>query len=101
MCKYYLFPDRKLLSFTLQKANASSKPRPPKSLSKSSSSNPEELEIEIAEVLYGLMTQSQAPSKKDNNPLNDSTATANAKFESNKSSSDTKSTSLSTVGRLS
>ncbi|XP_076923917.1 protein TIME FOR COFFEE-like isoform X2 [Bidens hawaiensis] len=79
------------------KANGSSKPRPPKSLSKSSSSNPEELEIEIAEVLYGLMTQSQAPSKKDNNPLNDSTATANAKFESNKSSSDTKSTSLSTV----
>ncbi|XP_076958360.1 protein TIME FOR COFFEE-like isoform X2 [Bidens hawaiensis] len=79
------------------KANGSSKPRPPKSLSKSSSSNPEELEIEIAEVLYGLMTQSQAaPSKKDN-PLNDSTATANAKFESNKSSSETKSTSLSTV----
>ncbi|XP_076942070.1 protein TIME FOR COFFEE-like isoform X2 [Bidens hawaiensis] len=74
------------------KANGSSKPRPPKSLSKSSSSNPEELEIEIAEVLYGLMTQSPAPSKKDN-PLNDSAA----KFESNKSSIETKSTSLSTV----
>ncbi|KAI3525704.1 hypothetical protein L1887_04714 [Cichorium endivia] len=63
-----------------------SKPRPPKSSSKSSSSNPEELEIEIAEVLYGLMTQSQAPSKKEL-PSNDSTT----KFDSNKSSSDTKS----------
>ncbi|XP_024967030.1 protein TIME FOR COFFEE isoform X2 [Cynara cardunculus var. scolymus] len=69
------------------KANGGgSKPRPPKSSSKSSSSNPEELEIEIAEVLYGLMTQSQAPSKKEI-PSNDSTT----KFDSNKSSSDTKS----------
>ncbi|KAL6548398.1 hypothetical protein OROGR_008819 [Orobanche gracilis] len=40
------------------------KPTPPKvsSSPKPSSSNPEELEIEIAEVLYGLMTQSQGPS---------------------------------------
>lgn len=68
------------------KTNGGSKPRPPKSSSKSSSSNPEELEIEIAEVLYGLMTQSQAPSKKEL-PSNDSTT----KFDSNKSSSDTKS----------
>ncbi|MFS7929976.1 putative protein time for coffee [Helianthus anomalus] len=69
------------------KANGGgSKPRPPKSSSKSSSSNPEELEIEIAEVLYGLMTQSQAPSKKEI-PSNDSSM----KFDSNKSSSDTKS----------
>ncbi|KAL7233553.1 hypothetical protein ACSBR1_017216 [Camellia fascicularis] len=61
------------------------KPRPPKSLS----SNLEELEIEITEVLNGLMTQSQGPLKKEivgNN--NDS-----AKFdlrEVNKSSSNVK-----------
>ncbi|KAG5560138.1 hypothetical protein RHGRI_003430 [Rhododendron griersonianum] len=43
------------------------KPRPPKSASKPASSNPEELEIEIAEVLYGMMTQSHnnSSSKKD------------------------------------
>ncbi|GJZ69114.1 protein time for coffee isoform X2 [Tanacetum coccineum] len=75
-----------------------SKPRLPKSTSKSSSSNPEELEIEIAEVLYGLMTQSQAPAKKEL-PSNDPT---NAKLDSNKSASDVSnppqnSTSLSTV----
>lgn len=96
---------------SFQKTNGGSKPRPPKSSSKSSSSNPEELEIEIAEVLYGLMTQSQAPSKKEL-PSNDSTT----KFDSNKSSSDTKSrvsspisnstappqnsSSLSTVGMI-
>ncbi|KAG8381003.1 hypothetical protein BUALT_Bualt06G0075600 [Buddleja alternifolia] len=40
--------------------NGGTKVRPPKvSLEKSSSSNPEELEIEIAEVLFGLKTQSQ------------------------------------------
>ncbi|KAL3504063.1 hypothetical protein ACH5RR_033904 [Cinchona calisaya] len=57
--------------------------RPPKSSSSSkavsSSSNPnppEELEIEIAEVLYGLMTQSQAqappppPTKNDSREVN-------------------------------
>ncbi|EPS66746.1 hypothetical protein M569_08030, partial [Genlisea aurea] len=38
--------------------------KPPKASPKPSSSNPEELEIEIAEVLYGLMTQSQGPSTK-------------------------------------
>ncbi|KAK9070898.1 hypothetical protein SSX86_009466 [Deinandra increscens subsp. villosa] len=81
------------LSYLLQKANGGSKPRPPKSSSKSSSSNPEELEIEIAEVLYGLMTQSQAPSKKEISS-NDSAT----KFDSNKSTSiPPNSTSLSTV----
>ncbi|VFQ64889.1 unnamed protein product [Cuscuta campestris] len=53
------------------KANGS-KQRPPKTSSKSTSSNREELEIEIAEVLYGLMTQSQAPSKKEIVAPNDS-----------------------------
>ncbi|EPS62170.1 hypothetical protein M569_12620, partial [Genlisea aurea] len=38
--------------------------RPPKASPEPSSSNPEELEIEIAEVLYGMMTQSQGPSSK-------------------------------------
>ncbi|KAK1419075.1 hypothetical protein QVD17_28232 [Tagetes erecta] len=63
------------------KANGGSKPRPPKSSSKSSSSNnPEELEIEIAEVLYGLMTQSQAPSSKKeiSSPGSNSTAIQNS-----------------------
>uniref|UniRef100_A0A5B7AP23 Protein TIME FOR COFFEE n=1 Tax=Davidia involucrata TaxID=16924 RepID=A0A5B7AP23_DAVIN len=61
--------------------------RPPKSSSKSSSSNPEELEIEIAEVLYG-MTQSQGPSKKEI-MANDSAKLDSR--ETNKSSSDAKS----------
>ncbi|KAL3648949.1 hypothetical protein CASFOL_005352 [Castilleja foliolosa] len=51
-------------------SNSGQKLKPPKgssSSAKPSTSNAEELEIEIAEVLYGLMTQSQAPpsSKKD------------------------------------
>ncbi|XP_022721738.1 protein TIME FOR COFFEE-like isoform X3 [Durio zibethinus] len=41
------------------------KQRPPKSSSKSSSSAQEEIEIEIAEVLYGLQRQPQVPSKLD------------------------------------
>ncbi|XWS13619.1 hypothetical protein CRYUN_Cryun36dG0053400 [Craigia yunnanensis] len=41
------------------------KQRPPKLSSKSSSSAQEEIEIEIAEVLYGLMRQPQVPSKQD------------------------------------
>ncbi|KAG8362892.1 hypothetical protein BUALT_BualtUnG0026100 [Buddleja alternifolia] len=48
--------------------NGGTKLKPPKvSLKKSSSSNPEELEIEIAEVLFGLKIQSQVvpSSKKD------------------------------------
>ncbi|GFZ08841.1 time for coffee [Actinidia rufa] len=59
--------------------------RPPKSSAKTSSSNPEELDIEIAEVLYGMMTQAQGPSKKEivGNDL--------AKFDVNKSGSDAKS----------
>ncbi|CAA0812287.1 Protein TIME FOR COFFEE [Striga hermonthica] len=47
---------------------AGPKPKPPKVSalsSKLSSSHPEELEIEIAEVLYGLMTQSQGPSSSN------------------------------------
>ncbi|PPR96129.1 hypothetical protein GOBAR_AA24540 [Gossypium barbadense] len=43
------------------------KQRPPKSSSKSSSSAQEEIEMEIAEVLYGLMRQPQVPSKQDTN----------------------------------
>ncbi|CAH9136644.1 unnamed protein product [Cuscuta epithymum] len=61
-------------------ANNGTKQRPPKSSSsKSTSSNREELEIEIAEVLYGLMTQSQAPPppKKEVAATNDSREVAN------------------------
>ncbi|XP_057467575.1 protein TIME FOR COFFEE-like isoform X1 [Actinidia eriantha] len=58
--------------------------RPPKSSTKSSSSNPEELEIEIAEVLYGMMTQSQGPSKKEivGNELNTSSSDAKSRVSS-------------------
>lgn len=59
----------------VQKPNGGSggqKFRPPKSSSKSSSSVQDEIEIEIAEVLYGMMRQpqSQVPSKQQE--MNDS-----------------------------
>ncbi|XP_042516400.1 protein TIME FOR COFFEE-like isoform X2 [Macadamia integrifolia] len=38
----------------------------PSKMSKSSSSNQEDIEIEVAEVLYGLMRQSQCPPKQEN-----------------------------------
>ncbi|KAE8726432.1 protein TIME FOR COFFEE-like isoform X3 [Hibiscus syriacus] len=59
------------------------KQRPPKSSSKSSSSAQEEIEIEIAEVLYGLMRQPQVPSKQDIN--------GNDSSEVNKHNNDSKS----------
>ncbi|GMH18824.1 hypothetical protein Nepgr_020665 [Nepenthes gracilis] len=70
------------------------KQRPPKSSSKSSSSIQEEIEIEVAEVLYGLMRQSQGPSKQE--------VTSNDSPEvdfrgTNKSSSDSKSRVTSPV----
>lgn len=46
-------------------SNGGLKLKPPKATVKQSSSNAEELEIEIAEVLYGLMTQSQGPTSKN------------------------------------
>ncbi|KAL8047910.1 hypothetical protein ABFX02_07G030100 [Erythranthe guttata] len=62
-------------------SNPGQKLKPPQkvsSSSKPSSSNPEELEIEIAEVLYGLMTQSQGPSssskKEDSREVKNSEA---------------------------
>ncbi|KAK7391045.1 hypothetical protein VNO78_19351 [Psophocarpus tetragonolobus] len=71
------------------KQNGGAKLRPPKTTtSKPSSSAQEEIEIEIAEVLYGMMRQPQGPSKQEI-IANDST-----KFdsrESNKSSTDAKS----------
>ncbi|KAJ8547373.1 hypothetical protein K7X08_010959 [Anisodus acutangulus] len=68
---------------------------------KASSSNPEELEIEIAEVLYGLMTQSQGPSKKESGP-NDSTTrevvnTNRSRASSPVSNSNSSATPLSAV----
>ncbi|GLT53181.1 hypothetical protein SLA2020_264700 [Shorea laevis] len=62
--------------------------RPPKSSSKSSSSAQDEIEIEIAEVLYGMLRQPQGPSKQE------ILATDSVKFdprEPNKSSGDAKS----------
>ncbi|XP_074322176.1 protein TIME FOR COFFEE-like isoform X3 [Apium graveolens] len=63
------------------------------SKSSPSNNNPEELEIEIAEVLFGLMTQSQAPSKSDCLSKNE--------FNSNKSSSEAKSRASSPVSNSS
>ncbi|XP_039033988.1 protein TIME FOR COFFEE-like isoform X2 [Hibiscus syriacus] len=59
------------------------KQRPPKSSSKSSSSAQEEIEMEIAEVLYGLMRKPQVPSKQDIN--------GNDSREVNKHNNDSKS----------
>ncbi|KAE8665593.1 vacuole membrane protein 1-like [Hibiscus syriacus] len=59
------------------------KQRPPKLSSKSSSSAQEEIEMEIAEVLYGLMRQPQVPLKQDIN--------GNDSREVNKLSNDSKS----------
>ncbi|GMH28476.1 hypothetical protein Nepgr_030319 [Nepenthes gracilis] len=61
------------------------KQRPLKSHSKSPSSIQDDIEIEVAEVLYGLMRQSQGPSKQEmiSNDV--------AKLDSNRSSCDSKS----------
>ncbi|KAK4773198.1 hypothetical protein SAY87_028217 [Trapa incisa] len=49
-----------------------SKPRLPKSSTKSSSSDQDEFEIEIAQVLYGMMRQPQVPSSKQEGTGTDS-----------------------------
>ncbi|XP_027367092.1 protein TIME FOR COFFEE isoform X2 [Abrus precatorius] len=71
------------------KQNGGGKFRPPKmTSSKSASSAQEEIEIEIAEVLYGMMRQPQGPSKQE------IIATDSTKFDSrepHKSSGDAKS----------
>eukprot|EP00257_Ricinus_communis_P015419 XP_015573332.1 protein TIME FOR COFFEE [Ricinus communis] len=73
------------------------KQRPPKSSPKfttTSTSNQEEIEIEIAEVLYGLMRQPQGPSKQEaNNDLMkfDSRDLSNSNSNNNKATGDAKS----------
>lgn len=85
----------------MQKPNGQKRPpakSPPKA---SSSNNPEELEIEIAEVLYGLMTQSQGPSKKESGGgPNDTTREVNnrSRVSSPVSNSNSSATPLSAVG---
>ncbi|XP_039010774.1 protein TIME FOR COFFEE-like isoform X2 [Hibiscus syriacus] len=74
-----------------KKMHNGAKQRPPKSSSKSSSSAQEEIEMEIAEVLYGLMRQPQVPSKQDINE-NDSR-------EVNKHNNDSKSRVSSPISR--
>lgn len=73
------------------KPNGPTKQKPPKSCLKSSSSPPiqDDIEIEVAEVLYGLKRQSQAPSSL----MQEITAVSNdsAKFDSNRSAGDSKS----------
>ncbi|KAK4355615.1 hypothetical protein RND71_024586 [Anisodus tanguticus] len=66
---------------------------------KASSSNPEELEFEIAEVLYGLM-KSQGPSKKESGPNDSSTREVNnnrSRVSSPVSNSNSSATPLSAV----
>lgn len=86
----------------MQKPNGQKRPpakSPPKA---ASSNNPEELEIEIAEVLYGLMTQSQGPSKKESGGggRNDTTREVNnrSRVSSPVSNSNSSATPLSAVG---
>lgn len=91
--------------------NSGPKLKPPKvaAAMKPSSSNPEELEIEIAEVLYGLKTQSQAPlSKKEDsreiNRLNSDAKSRNSSPISNTSAANnpnlgSNSAPLSAVGK--
>ncbi|KHN02705.1 Protein TIME FOR COFFEE [Glycine soja] len=84
---------KKIVSFGIRKQNGGAKFRPPKTTTTTTTSKPsslaqDEIEIEIAEVLYGMMRQPQGPSKQDI-VANDSN-----KFdsrESNKSSTDAKS----------
>ncbi|XP_047180751.1 protein TIME FOR COFFEE isoform X2 [Vigna umbellata] len=80
---------KKIVSFGIRKQNGGAKFRPPKTTtSKPSSSAQEEIEIEIAEVLYGMMRQPQGPSKQE------IIANESSKFDSrepNKSSTDAKS----------
>lgn len=79
------------------KQNGAAKFRPPKTTttttSKSSSSAQDEIEIEIAEVLYGMMRQPQGPSRQDIIATNDSSTKFDSREQqpSNKSSTDVKS----------
>ncbi|CAJ2630267.1 unnamed protein product [Trifolium pratense] len=83
----------------LQKANGGgsgvgggTKFRPPKSSSKSSSSVQDEIEIEIAEVLYGMMRQPQSQVPPSKQEMNDSMKMDSRETNNNKSSaSDAKS----------
>lgn len=83
----------------MQKPNGQKRP-PAKSPPKASSSNPEELEIEIAEVLYGLMTQSQGPSKKESVPNDTREVNNRSRVSSPASNSNSSATPLSVVGEL-
>ncbi|CAJ2630266.1 unnamed protein product [Trifolium pratense] len=66
--------------------------RPPKSSSKSSSSVQDEIEIEIAEVLYGMMRQPQSQVPPSKQEMNDSMKMDSRETNNNKSSaSDAKS----------
>ncbi|KAM7485557.1 hypothetical protein LguiA_001566 [Lonicera macranthoides] len=81
-------PEESASSFRKKMANnGSTKPRPhhPKSCTKpvSSSSNPEELEIEIAEVLYGLSHASNNDTaKNDSREVNKSSSDAKSRVSS-------------------
>ncbi|XP_021691913.2 protein TIME FOR COFFEE isoform X2 [Hevea brasiliensis] len=66
------------------------KQRPPKSSSKFTSSAQEDIEIEIAEVLYGLMRQPQGPTKQEV-VANDSMKFDSRELSNHKSTGDAKS----------
>lgn len=78
----------------LQRPNGS-KQRPPKSSSKPTTSAQDDIEFEIAEVLYGLLRQPQAPTKQEI-VGNDSTK-IDSRENHNKSTSDAKSSVSSPI----
>lgn len=83
----------------MQKPHGQKRP-PAKSPPKASSSNPEELEIEIAEVLFGL--SHHGPSKKDTSVTNDNTREVNnnrSRVSSPVSNSNSSATPLSAAGK--
>jgi hypothetical protein len=97
-CCCFLWVIVTVVVLVLQKANGggsgggATKFRPPKSSSKSSSSVQDEIEIEIAEVLYGMMRQPQSQVPPSKQEMNDSMKMDSRETNNNKSSaSDAKS----------
>jgi hypothetical protein len=90
-CCCFLWVIVTVVVLVLQKANGggsggTTKFRPPKSSSKSSSSVQDEIEIEIAEVLYGMMRQPQSQVPPSKQEMNDSMKMDSRETNNNKSS---------------
>lgn len=79
------------------KANNGHKQRPPKSSTKPPSSIQDDIEIEVAEVLYGLMRQSHGPSKQE--MMSNASARWDYKEVSRSSTGDSKSRASSPISK--